>query len=68
MRFFRLAPLLFMFVAAACFAQSDIAAIKKAIAEKFPDAGGSIEVTKTTFGWYEVYPVSALPCTYPILF
>ena len=55
MRFVRLAPLLLMFVAAACIAQSDIAAIKKAIGEKFPDAGGSIEVTKTTFGWYEVY-------------
>lgn len=55
MRVFRSAPALLLFFAAVCFAQSDIAAVKKAIAEKFPEAGGSIEVTKTAFGWYEVY-------------
>ena len=55
MKFVRLVPALFLFLVAACYAQGDIAAVKKAIAEKFPEAGGNIEVTKTTFGWYEVY-------------
>ena len=55
MKFLRLAPALLLFVVTACFAQGDIAAVKKAIAEKFPDAGGNIEVSKTAFGWYEVY-------------
>ena len=55
MKFLRLLPALCLFVIAACYAQGDIATVKKAIAEKFPEAGGNIEVTKTTFGWYEVY-------------
>ena len=55
MKLFRLAPALLLFFVAACFAQNDVASIKKAIAEKFPEAGGNIEVTKTTFGWYEVF-------------
>ena len=55
MKFFRVVPALLLFFAATGFAQADIASIKKAIAEKFPDAGGNIEVSKTSFGWYEVY-------------
>jgi thiol:disulfide interchange protein DsbC len=55
MKLFRLAPLLLLLFAAASFAQSDLAAVKKAIAEKFPEAGSNIEVSKTAFGWYEVY-------------
>ena len=55
MKLFRLAPLLLVFFAAAGFAQSDLAAVKKAIAEKFPEAGSNIEVSKTAFGWYEVF-------------
>ncbi len=55
MKLFRLAVALFFFVAAASMAQADMASVKKAIAEKFPEAGGNIEVTKTSFGWYEVF-------------
>lgn len=55
MKFVRLIPALILLLVSACYAQSDIAAVKKAIAEKFPEAGSNIEVTKTTFGWYEVY-------------
>ena len=55
MKFVRSIPALFLLLVSACYAQSDIATIKKAIAEKFPEAGSNIEVTKTTFGWYEVY-------------
>ena len=55
MKFVRLIPALILLLVSACYAQSDIATIKKAIAEKFPEAGSNIEVTKTTFGWYEVY-------------
>ena len=55
MKFVRLIPALFLLLVSACYAQSDIATVKKAIAEKFPEAGSNIEVTKTTFGWYEVY-------------
>ncbi len=55
MKLFRLAPALLLFVAAASIAQTDMASIKKAIAEKFPEAGGNIEVAKTAFGWYEVF-------------
>ncbi len=55
MKLFRLAPALVLFFAAASFAQNDIASVKKAIADKFPEAGSSIEVTKTSFGWYEVF-------------
>ncbi len=55
MKLFRLAPVLLLFVAAASIAQTDMASIKKAIAEKFPEAGGNIEVAKTAFGWYEVF-------------
>lgn len=55
MKFVRLIPALILLLVSACYAQSDIATVKKAIAEKFPEAGSNIEVTKTTFGWYEVY-------------
>lgn len=55
MKQFRWASALILFFAAACFAQSDIASVKKAIAEKFPEAGSNIEVSKTAFGWYEVF-------------
>ena len=55
MKFVRLIPALILLLVSACYAQTDIATVKKAIAEKFPVAGGNIEVTKTTFGWYEVY-------------
>ena len=55
MKFVRLIPALFLLLVSACYAQTDIATVKKAIAEKFPEAGSNIEVTKTTFGWYEVY-------------
>ena len=55
MKFVRLIPALILLLVSACYAQTDIATVKKAIAEKFPEAGGNIEVTKTTFGWYEVY-------------
>ena len=55
MKFVRSIPALFLLLVSACYAQSDIATVKKAIAEKFPEAGSNIEVTKTTFGWYEVY-------------
>ena len=55
MKFVRSIPALFLLLVSACYAQTDIATVKKAIAEKFPEAGSNIEVTKTTFGWYEVY-------------
>ena len=55
MKFVRLIPALILLLVSACYAQTDIATVKKAIAEKFPEAGSNIEVTKTTFGWYEVY-------------
>lgn len=55
MKFVRSIPALILLLVSACYAQTDIATVKKAIAEKFPEAGSSIEVTKTTFGWYEVY-------------
>ncbi len=55
MKFVRSIPALILLLVSACYAQSDIATVKKAIAEKFPEAGSNIEVTKTTFGWYEVY-------------
>ena len=55
MKFVRLIPALVLLLVSACYAQTDIATVKKAIAEKFPEAGSNIEVTKTTFGWYEVY-------------
>lgn len=55
MKFVRLIPALILSLVSACYAQTDIATVKKAIAEKFPEAGSNIEVTKTTFGWYEVY-------------
>lgn len=55
MKFVRSIPALILLLVSACYAQTDIATVKKAIAEKFPEAGGNIEVTKTTFGWYEVY-------------
>ncbi len=51
----RLVIVLSFFAVTAAFAQSDLAAVKKAIAEKFPEAGTNIEVTKTAFGWYEVF-------------
>ena len=55
MKFVRSIPALILLLVSACYAQTDIATVKKAIAEKFPEAGSNIEVTKTTFGWYEVY-------------
>ena len=55
MKFDRSIPALILLLVSACYAQTDIATVKKAIAEKFPEAGSNIEVTKTTFGWYEVY-------------
>lgn len=55
MKIVRSIPALILLLVSACYAQTDIATVKKAIAEKFPEAGSNIEVTKTTFGWYEVY-------------
>ena len=54
MKFLRLLPALLLAISLAGHAQADIASVKKAVAEKFPEAG-NIEVTKTTFGLYEVY-------------
>jgi thiol:disulfide interchange protein DsbC len=54
MTLFRLLGTLLLGISLGAFAQSDIDVVKKAVSEKFPEAG-NIEVTKTAFGWYEVY-------------
>jgi thiol:disulfide interchange protein DsbC len=55
MNLYRFLAAIALLVSSACIAQSDLASVKKAIAEKFPEAGTNIEVSKTAFGWYEVF-------------